>query len=193
MENLLAQWLATFSHWRFETVLAAIFAYMISRYIYLSYFHPASKYPGPRLASISNLWLSYYRFTGKYLWAVENALRRYGDVVRIAPNELVFVTPQAESGRVHQDGSDMNPQRVSDILGSLNIYTSHTRNQGHFRKAESGIPTRLWHFFRERSGEALAVSQKAFGSMEREVYESHGADHAFTHQLFHTEIERRGE
>jgi hypothetical protein len=36
-------------------------AYTLSRYIYLSYFHPASKFPGPKLASISNLWLSYYQ------------------------------------------------------------------------------------------------------------------------------------
>lgn len=41
-----------------------------------------------------------------------------GDVVRIAPNELVFITPQAES----------------------DIYTSHTRNHEHFRKVDSGIP-----------------------------------------------------
>ncbi|PVI08698.1 cytochrome P450, partial [Periconia macrospinosa] len=97
---------------------AQVFAYIISRYIYLSHFHPASKYPGPRLASISNLWLSYYQYTGKYPWAVENVLKKYGDVVRIAPNELVFITPQAES----------------------DIYTPHTKNQEHFRKIDSGIP-----------------------------------------------------
>ncbi|KAL9044703.1 MAG: hypothetical protein Q9214_002179 [Letrouitia sp. 1 TL-2023] len=33
--------------------------------------------------------------TGRYPWAIEDALRKYGDVVRIAPNELVFLTPQA--------------------------------------------------------------------------------------------------
>ncbi|KAL8689501.1 MAG: hypothetical protein Q9218_004840 [Villophora microphyllina] len=35
------------------------------------------------------------RFSGRYPWAVEDTLRKYGDVVRIAPNDLVFFTPQA--------------------------------------------------------------------------------------------------
>ena len=61
-------------------------------------------------------------------------------MVRIAPNELVFITPQAESGRGHYDESEIHPQRISDILGILDIYTSHTKNQEHFRKVDSGIP-----------------------------------------------------
>ena len=38
------------------------------------------------------------RFSGRYPWAIEDVLRQYGDVVRIAPNELVFFTPQAFQG-----------------------------------------------------------------------------------------------
>ncbi|KAH9204297.1 cytochrome P450 [Leptodontidium sp. 2 PMI_412] len=66
---------------------------------HLLYFHPLSKLPGPRIAAISNVWYAYHwqgsRLSERYPWAIENALRNYGDVVRIAPNELVFVTPQA--------------------------------------------------------------------------------------------------
>jgi cytochrome P450 len=61
-------------------------------------------------------------------------------VVRIAPNELVFITPQAESGRGHHDENEIHPQRVSDIHVILDIYTSHTKNLEHFRKIDSGIP-----------------------------------------------------
>ena len=35
------------------------------------------------------------RLSGRYPWAIEDVIRKYGDVVRIAPNELVFFTPQA--------------------------------------------------------------------------------------------------
>lgn len=35
------------------------------------------------------------RVSGRYPWAVEKALQKYGPVVRIAPNELVFYNPQA--------------------------------------------------------------------------------------------------
>ncbi|KAI3398579.1 hypothetical protein diail_8925 [Diaporthe ilicicola] len=35
------------------------------------------------------------RLSGRYPWAIEQAIKDYGPVVRIAPNELVFYTPQA--------------------------------------------------------------------------------------------------
>ncbi|RYP08470.1 hypothetical protein DL764_001896 [Monosporascus ibericus] len=70
--------------------VGAISVYAISRALYLLYFHPLSSFPGPRIAAISNIWLS-----GRYPWAIETALREYGRVVRIAPNELAFFTPEA--------------------------------------------------------------------------------------------------
>ncbi|OBT60470.1 hypothetical protein VE03_10312 [Pseudogymnoascus sp. 23342-1-I1] len=75
--------------------LGAVSAYAVLRCIYLLYFHPLSKFPGPRIAAVSNVWYGYHWLSGKYPWAIENTLRKYGDVVRIAPNELVFITPQA--------------------------------------------------------------------------------------------------
>ncbi|KAK4184059.1 cytochrome P450 monooxygenase [Podospora australis] len=76
-------------------VCGAASAYAVTRFIYLKYFHPLSRFPGPALAAVSNTWYAYHWLSGRYPWAIENALRTYGDVVRIAPNELVFTTPQA--------------------------------------------------------------------------------------------------
>ncbi|VUC34838.1 unnamed protein product [Clonostachys rosea] len=70
-------------------------AYFTSRVVYNLYFHPLSKYPGPKLAAISDLWWAYASTSGRYPWIIEDVLKTYGDVVRIAPNELVFITPQA--------------------------------------------------------------------------------------------------
>ncbi|KAK7993583.1 hypothetical protein PG989_006964 [Apiospora arundinis] len=77
------------------TVFSATAIYALSRAIYLLYFHPLARFPGPRLAAVSNLWYAYHRFSGRWPWAVERALRDYGSAVRIAPNELAFFTPQA--------------------------------------------------------------------------------------------------
>ncbi|KAI1372086.1 cytochrome P450 [Hypoxylon crocopeplum] len=73
---------------------SAVFCLTI-RSIYRLYFHPLSKYPGPKIAAISDVWYAYHSLAGRWPWAVEDALKKYGDVVRIAPNELAFVTPQA--------------------------------------------------------------------------------------------------
>ncbi|KAK8118405.1 uncharacterized protein PG998_003031 [Apiospora kogelbergensis] len=70
-------------------------AYFLARVIYNLKFHPLSNYPGPRLAAITDIWWAYIRTTGRYPWIVEDALKQYGDIIRIAPNELIFLTPRA--------------------------------------------------------------------------------------------------
>lgn len=40
----------------------------------------------------------YTRLSGRYPFAIEKALEQYGDIVRVAPNELVVFTPKAFTG-----------------------------------------------------------------------------------------------
>ncbi|KAI1318718.1 cytochrome P450 [Xylariaceae sp. FL0255] len=68
---------------------------LIAQAIYNLRFHPLAKYPGPKIAAVSNIWWALNSISGRYPWMIEETFRRYGDVVRIAPNELVFITPQA--------------------------------------------------------------------------------------------------
>ncbi|KAI0107510.1 cytochrome P450 [Nemania sp. FL0031] len=77
------------------TVVGAISLYAATRCIYLLYFHPLAKFPGPRLAAVSNLWYAYHWLSGRYPFAIEKALEKYGDIVRVAPNDLVVFTPKA--------------------------------------------------------------------------------------------------
>ncbi|KAI0484977.1 isotrichodermin C-15 hydroxylase [Xylariaceae sp. FL0804] len=72
-------------------------AYSIARCIYHLYFHPASRFPGPKLAAVSNLPFAYHCLRGRWPWAVEEMVNKYGNIVRVAPNELVIATTQAAS------------------------------------------------------------------------------------------------
>ncbi|KAI1816778.1 cytochrome P450 [Poronia punctata] len=96
------------------TALIAGATYVVYHYFYLLYFHPLAKFPGPRIAAVSNIWYAYHWLSGRYPWATEEALRTYGDVVRIAPNELLFFTPQAFT----------------------DIYSAHVKNHETFRKTD---------------------------------------------------------
>ncbi|KFA71865.1 hypothetical protein S40288_07736 [Stachybotrys chartarum IBT 40288] len=69
--------------------------YTLVVYVYNAYFHPLSKYPGPKLAAISDLWSAYFLCGGRWPWILEDVLQTYGDVVRIGPNSVVFLDPQA--------------------------------------------------------------------------------------------------
>ncbi|KAI0409204.1 cytochrome P450 [Xylaria palmicola] len=77
---------------------------LIVRSVYRLYFHPLSKYPGPFLAAVSDIWYGYAWLvfrksspaeSGCYSLHFNSNMFDLGDAVRIAPNELVFVRPEA--------------------------------------------------------------------------------------------------
>ncbi|KAI1206780.1 putative cytochrome P450 [Annulohypoxylon truncatum] len=63
--------------------------------IYNAYFHPLSRFPGPRLAAFSNAPFSIAFLGGRQPYKMLGLHRRYGPVVRVAPNELSFSTAQS--------------------------------------------------------------------------------------------------
>ncbi|KAK7969632.1 hypothetical protein PG996_001927 [Apiospora saccharicola] len=75
--------------------LSLLSVYWVSWCIYSLWFHPLAKFPGPRLAAISEVWYIWTYVGGKWPWVIENVHKQYGGVVRIAPNELSFVTREA--------------------------------------------------------------------------------------------------
>jgi hypothetical protein len=78
----------------FVAVIATIIwlAYTV---IYRIYFHPLSKYPGPKLAACSHFWFIRTWSSGFYPQRIEELHRKYGDIVRISTNELSFRSPTA--------------------------------------------------------------------------------------------------
>ncbi|KAI1077061.1 putative cytochrome P450 [Whalleya microplaca] len=62
---------------------------------YLLLLHPLAKYPGPKLAAITELWYAKTYTSGRWHLIINELHQKYGDVVRIAPNELSFASVQA--------------------------------------------------------------------------------------------------
>ncbi|KAI8651058.1 hypothetical protein NCS57_01441500 [Fusarium keratoplasticum] len=87
-------------------------SYLVCKVIYNLFFHPLSKFPGPKIAAIG----TYYEFyhdvirDGTYLWRIEEMHRKYGPVVRINADELHIHDPDfyskvyAGSKRVNKYG-----------------------------------------------------------------------------------------
>lgn len=65
-------------------------SYQLSTYLYNMFFHPLRKFPGPITAAASNIPFNVTGLKGDGVFWVVELHRRYGDVVRIAPNELSF-------------------------------------------------------------------------------------------------------
>ncbi|KAJ7164017.1 cytochrome P450 [Mycena crocata] len=74
------------------------FALVTSVVLYrVSPFHPLASYPGPFSCKISKLWFAGITMGGKQHNYYQELHRRYGDVIRIGPNDLSFSDKSAIS------------------------------------------------------------------------------------------------
>ncbi|UPK95717.1 hypothetical protein LCI18_006652 [Fusarium solani-melongenae] len=110
---------------------AAFVLYAIGLVIYRVYLHPLAKYPGPFWAKITEWYALYFVFTGRdtkkrYEWSV-----KYGNILRVGPNELQFndVTSVKE---IYGQGSAM-PEKDAEFYSAFsftgipNILSSATK------------------------------------------------------------------
>jgi hypothetical protein len=63
--------------------------------VYRLTFHPLARYPGPPLARITDIYLTYYAYRGSRHLAYHRAHEQYGPIVRIGPNSLSINTATA--------------------------------------------------------------------------------------------------
>ncbi|KAJ4348114.1 uncharacterized protein N0V89_009486 [Didymosphaeria variabile] len=81
------------------TLLAFVFAVQIiqaiARAIYNVYFHPLSRYPGPKLWAAFEVSRTIERVRGRLDFAIVDEHRKHGEVVRVGVDELSFIHPSA--------------------------------------------------------------------------------------------------
>lgn len=72
--------------------------YLIIEGIYNIFFHPLRYYPGPLLAKANRLNWTYHSWNGDIVNRITELHEKYGEVVRVAPNELSYISAQAWQG-----------------------------------------------------------------------------------------------
>ena len=78
------------------SLFGGIFLFVTSAYVvYMRYLHPLARYPGPFIASLTNLWKAYTMYEGRMEYVIHDLHERYGAIVRIGPNDLVISHPDA--------------------------------------------------------------------------------------------------
>jgi len=68
-----------------------VLAYSVFNATYNVYFHPLRKIPGPFPAKLGQSWRNHKYFRGTWHDECLDLHAKYGNVVRIAPNEISFV------------------------------------------------------------------------------------------------------
>ena len=80
---------------RVLSLVVALVACGLGYVLYMRYFHPLSKYPGPFVASLTHLWKAYTMYQGQMEHVILDLHRKHGSIVRIGPNDLVISHPDA--------------------------------------------------------------------------------------------------
>ncbi|THX69009.1 cytochrome P450 [Aureobasidium pullulans] len=69
--------------------------YCTSTIVYNLYFNPLSKFPGSWIYTSTRLPRVWLYITGREPWVIADMHKRYGPIVRVAPNELSFIDEAA--------------------------------------------------------------------------------------------------
>lgn len=84
-------------------ILAVVIATLISGVLFKIYLNPLAHIPGPLFARLTSIWLYSLSYRGIEASTVDNLHKRFGPVVRIAPNEVDIA-----------DGAALHPVYVKD-------------------------------------------------------------------------------
>ncbi|OSD05151.1 high nitrogen upregulated cytochrome P450 monooxygenase 2, partial [Trametes coccinea BRFM310] len=101
---------------------AFLLTLIISTALYrLSPYHPPAAYRGPLGCKLSKFWMACLSVTGRQHLYLKRLHERYGDVVRIGPNELSFRDPSFLGAMLGVGGVPKGPQIAGRVLSITNV------------------------------------------------------------------------
>lgn len=151
-------------------ILAAITLVYV---FYQRYLHPLARYPGPFLASITDLWQAYQFFTLKQPYYLTELHEKYGLVVRYAPDKL-SITYESAIPIIYQKSSKAMPKtEFYDAYGSAhpNVFGMRDEEASLIKQCSTHL-TLLVTFYKTTTHVAQLLS---------ELYQRDGKVHGLEH------------
>ncbi|EEU37816.1 uncharacterized protein NECHADRAFT_54753 [Fusarium vanettenii 77-13-4] len=94
-------------------------------------FSPLSRFPGPKLGLLTPWQLRYHELQGKRTQYIHQMHQQYGNVVRVAPNEVVFSSLEAMKEIYLSKGSGYDKPSFYDLFSQFGLRTMFsTREKG---------------------------------------------------------------
>lgn len=79
--------------------------YAVYLSLYNVFFHPLRRFPGPKAAAVTRFYYDYISLKGRQAAKTLEWHEKYGEIVRITPNQLSFTNEQAwKDIYMHQQG-----------------------------------------------------------------------------------------
>lgn len=181
--------ISNMEHLRLWAPLCLIVTLVVTKSLYRLYFHPLSRFPGPRLAAVTHLYEFYHDVVrnGMFLWKIQEMHEKYGEtasmvsrhsltrssgpIVRINPREIHIRDPYFHD-HIYASGGrkrTKDPHFVPLFAAPLSMITTIDHDHHRFRR---GI---LSSFFSKRSVVNMTplIQEKVSILMERFDQASH--------------------
>ncbi|PIA90370.1 Cytochrome P450 2U1 [Cercospora beticola] len=111
----------------------------ISYIAYRTYFDPLSHVPGPLICRLTSLWVWIHSYLGDECRQIDSLHAKYGPVVRIAPNEVVFSEGEALGPIYSEKGGFLKSPAYAnfDFEGHQTIFSA--RDPAHRAKRSKAV------------------------------------------------------
>lgn len=98
----------------FKSLAVLALGLLVLRTVYHLYFHPLSKFPGPRLAAATFLYEFYYDVWkgGMYIWEVERMHEKYGQYSLWGSSSSILQFPESSTYSQRRPNRPHQPQRA---------------------------------------------------------------------------------
>ncbi|CEO60777.1 hypothetical protein PMG11_05317 [Penicillium brasilianum] len=93
----------------FETALGTLVVGVVSYILHQRFFHPLARYPGPLLASLTDLWQVHQFMTLKQPYNLTELHEKHGSIVRYGPDKL-SITDEEAIKLIYQSGAKYMPK-----------------------------------------------------------------------------------
>ncbi|KAK1089156.1 hypothetical protein LTR33_000187 [Friedmanniomyces endolithicus] len=144
-------------------IAVLIVGVVLGRIIQRRFLTPLRKVPGPFFASVTSIWLLYYDLAGLRTTTIHDLHRKYGPIVRLAPNELSFSDESVVNQLYSQQTAFMKaPIYETMSLPPLGIFS--LRNKA----AHSQRRSLLSHaFFQQNVNDCMPIIEQKLDSLLR--------------------------
>ncbi|KAI0528350.1 cytochrome P450 [Xylaria digitata] len=112
-----------------KSVLVTLIAGTCAYVIYQCAFSALAVFPGPLVAKLSKVWRAYVTYRGRWHRDLVALHQRYGQVVRIGPNELSVCDPEAFLQIYRVNGAYSKSASYSVVKGSRPFDLAGERNE----------------------------------------------------------------
>jgi cytochrome P450 len=135
------------------SIATLLVVFLLTRSVHRIWFHPLSHVPGPRVASLTSLWLYYHSYVGDEASVIDSLHQIYGSLVRVAPGEVDISDPDAVDAIYVKKGGFRKAECYAnfDIDAHKTIFSVEDLN-ARAKRAKAVVPLFSTKMLRESQG-----------------------------------------